>query len=131
MKNPLRLDSALIISAQIEGALKKRSVPNQIEYWAELGKAVERILDLSDVYAITQGLKKITIDPVDMDAVNPEDVFNSIEKSRKSGILAEKVTKATIYYESSNSKPGLLDLVNTSTGERQTGRFVNGQFIQE
>ena len=39
MASPLRLNAALIEAAEREGAVQKRSVPRQIEFWAELGKA--------------------------------------------------------------------------------------------
>jgi hypothetical protein len=129
MKSPLRLNSALIVAAQKVGAIQKRSVPNQIEYWAELGRAVERLLEPGDVYAITQGLKKITVEPMASQSLNPEEVFASLEHSRKNGSLAGNTTKAGLYYETSLSCPGFLDRVNTSTGERQTGRFRGGKFI--
>ena len=129
MKSPLRISSALIGAAQKVADIQKRSVPNQIEYWAELGRAVERILDPADVYAVTQGFKKITVESVATEALNPDEVFAAVEKSRSNGTLAEKITKAGCYYEVSREHPGMLDRVNTETGERQTGHFCNGKFI--
>jgi hypothetical protein len=128
MASPLRLNAALIEAAEREGAVQKRSVPRQIEFWAELGKAVESIVGPADVVAVIQGIKKIKVEPVASIAVDPSDVFDSIETSRKSGSLGKKVTSAVIYYETSLSRPGLLDRVNTATGERQTGLFRNGEF---
>ena len=126
--SPMRLDSALVAAAKREGSLKKRSAPKQIEFWAELGKAVEHVLDYNDVFAVIQGLKKVKVESVKSVAVDPADVFKFLEDSRKSGELAEKVTSAAIYFEASQIRPGLLDRVNTATGERQTGRFYNGEF---
>jgi hypothetical protein len=128
MGTPLRLNAALIEAAERESAIQKRSVPKQIEFWAELGKAVESVLDVSDVLAVIQGFKKIKVEPVKSMSVNPHEVFDSIETFRKSGTLGQKVTSAAIYYEASISRPGLLDRVNSSTGERQTGQFQNGEF---
>lgn len=128
MASPLRLNAALIEAAGREGAVQKRSVPRQIEFWAELGKAVESVVGLADVVAVIQGIKKIKVEPVASPPVDPADVFDSLESSRKKGALREKVTSASIYYETSLSRPGLLDRVNTATGERQTGLFRNGEF---
>jgi hypothetical protein len=128
MASPLRLNAALIEAAEREGAVQKRSVPRQIEFWAELGKAVESVVGPADVVAVIQGIKRIKVEPVASIAVDPGDVFDSIETDRKSGALGKKVTSAAIYYETSLSRPGLLDRVNASTGERQTGRFHNGEF---
>jgi len=128
MTSPIRLSSALVAAAEKEGTIQKRSVPKQIEFWAELGKSVARVMDLSDVFAIIQGLKKVKVEPVTSVAVDPRDVFNSLENKRKSGNLAEKVTSSAVYYEASLSQQGLLDRVNSDTGERETGQFHNGEF---
>jgi hypothetical protein len=124
----MRLDATLVEAAKREGSIKKRSAPKQIEFWAELGKAVEHVLDYNDIFSVIQGLKKVRVESVESVAVDPEDVFNSLEEGRKSEELAQKVTSATIYFEASRRQPGLLDRVNTATGERQTGRFYNGEF---
>ncbi len=128
LTSPIRLDPALIAAAKREGSIKKRSAPKQIEFWAELGKAVELVMDLNDVFAVIQGFKKIKMESVKSVAVDPADVFNSLEESRKSGELAGKVTSSVVYFEASQRKPGFLDRVNSATGERQTGRFYNGEF---
>jgi hypothetical protein len=128
MASPLRLSAALVEAAEREGALQKRSAPKQIEFWAELGKAVDGVIDSADVVAVIQGLRKIKVVPVASMAVDPRDVFDSIETTRESGSLAEKVTSAAVYYETSLSRPGLLDRVSSRTGERQTGQFHKGVF---
>ena len=126
--SPLRLDSTLVAAAKIEGSIYKRSAPKQIEFWAELGKAVEHVLSYNDIFAVIQGLKEIKVESVKSESVNPEDIFSSLEDSRKSEKLADNLSSAGVYFEASRSRPGLLDRVNTVTGERQTGRFSNGEF---
>jgi hypothetical protein len=128
MASPLRLSAALVEAAEKEGAVQKRSAPKQIEFWAELGKAVDGVIDAADVVAVIQGLRKIKVEPVTSMAVDARDVFDSLETIRESGGLAEKVTSAAVYYEASLSRPGLLDRVSSRTGERQTGQFHKGVF---
>ena len=128
MASPLRLNQALVEAAEREGAVQKRSVPKQIEFWAELGKAVERVIDPTDAVALIQGLRTIKVEPMASTAVDPGDVFGSLETMRRKGGLTEKVTTAAIYYEASRSRPGLLDRVDLRTGERRTGQFLNGEF---
>jgi hypothetical protein len=128
MPSPLRLSAALVEAAEKEGALQKRSAPKQIEFWAELGKAVDGVIDSADVVAVIQGLRKIKVEPVKSMAVDSRDVFDSLETIRESGGLAEKVTSAAVYYEASLSRPGFLDRVSSRTGERQTGQFHKGVF---
>ncbi len=128
MASPLRLSAALVEAAEKEGAVQKRSAPKQIEFWAELGKAVDGVIDAADVVAVILGLRKIKVEPVKSMAVDSRDVFDSLETIRESGGLAEKVTSAAVYYEASLSRPGLLDRVSSRTGERQTGQFHKGVF---
>lgn len=128
MASPMRLDSSLVAAAEREGAMQKRSIPKQIEFWAELGKAVENIIGMEDVIAITQGLKKIEIEPMKSFSVNQDDVFDSLENGRKCGTLSEKVTSSAVYFEVSLNHPGFLDKVDSVTGKRITGRFINGEF---
>lgn len=125
---PVRLDSTLLEAARREGSIRKRTAPKQIELWAELGKAVEISVDLADVYAVIQGFKRIKVETIESIAVNPDDVFISLEENRKSGELAKNVTSSTVYFEASQKIPGLIDRVNSATGKRQTGQFHNGEF---
>jgi hypothetical protein len=128
MASPLRLSAALIDAAEKEGAIQKRSVPKQIEFWAELGKAVERVIDPTDAVALIKGFRTIKVEPAESTPVDPRDVFDSLEASRKKDGLAGKVTSAWFYYEASSSRPGFLDRVDARTGERRTGQFQNGEF---
>ena len=128
MTIPLRLDDDLVSAAAQVGSIQKRTTRNQIEFWAELGKAVEPLLDITDVYAIIQGLKKINVEPVISAPVTSSDVFDSLENSRTSDALIKNVASTPFYYEASLSRPGLLDRVEADTGKRQTGQFLNGEF---
>ncbi|MCP4757803.1 MAG: hypothetical protein GY866_43645 [Proteobacteria bacterium] len=128
MPSPIRLNPALIAAAEKDSVIQKRSVPKQIEYWVELGRAVEGVLDLADVFAVIQGFKQIKVEEATSATVDSNDVFDSLEVRRDSGSLAEGVTTSTVYYEASSSCAGLLDKVDSTTGERQTGQFYNGEF---
>ncbi|MBW2369916.1 MAG: hypothetical protein JRH15_18755 [Deltaproteobacteria bacterium] len=128
MVSPMRLSKAIVEAAEKESEIQKRSVPKQIEHWAELGKIVERLLPLDDVFAIIQGFKKIIVEPVASTTAKANDVFDSLENSRQKGELAKKVTTPALYYEASLSRPGLIDRVDTATGRRQTGKFQIGEF---
>jgi hypothetical protein len=126
--SPIRLNPSLITAAEREGALQKRSTPKQIEYWADLGRVVERIVDLSDVFAVLQGLKRLRIEDVDSPTVNPDEVFTHLQQKADAGRLSDELTSAALYFEASKSRPGMLDRVDAITGRRQTGQFRNGEF---
>lgn len=125
---PMRLSLSLVTSAEKAGAIHKRTTPKQIEYWAEIGKTVERMINMDDILGVTHGFKKIKIEPFESLPVSPKDIFDELEGYRSSGDLSKHVTSSEIYYEISVKHPGLLDRVNTVTGERNTGQFYNGKF---
>ncbi len=128
MASPMRLSKALVAAAERESIIQKRSVPKQIEFWAELGKAVEHVLEISDVFAIIQGFKRLKVESLDSNAVDSEDIFNSLETDRKEQHLPDKVTGSVVYYEGSTKRPGFIDRVESASGNRQTGIFENGEF---
>ena len=127
----LRIDQDLALQAEREARIQNRSKAKQLEYWAKLGKAISSKLNISDVFAVSQGIKTIKLEispsaqsiPIDSDVI-----FNDLENDRTKGLLAQNVTSARIYYEASVERPGYLDRVNSITGERQTGSFENGEF---
>jgi hypothetical protein len=128
MANPLRLNPNLVEAAERAGMVQKRSTPKQIEFWASLGQAVENVLDYEDIFAILKGLKKVAVEPVTPSEVDPQHVFEDLEQSRRNGELAGRIDPGRIYYEASRSRPGLLDRVDSATGDRRTGHFCNGEF---
>jgi hypothetical protein len=127
----LRIDQELAFQAEREARIQDRSKTKQLEYWAKLGKAISSKLNITDAFAVSQGIKTIKIEvassgqsiPIDSD-----DIFNDLENDRTKGLLAENVTSARIYYEASVEHPGFLDRVNSVTGKRQAGSFENGEF---
>jgi hypothetical protein len=123
----MRLDPFLVSEAERASGLNKRSVPKQIEYWAELGRALERVLDPADVLAVTQGLAEIQLIKPSTHRVDPDELFGALEQDRAAAALSGQVTRAGIYYEASVNHPGLLDRVQPD-GRRTTGRFSEGEF---
>jgi hypothetical protein len=127
----LRIDQNLAIQAEREARIQNRSKTKQLEYWAKLGKAISSKLNVTDVFAVSQGLKTIKLEvtpSAQSIPIDPDIIFNDLENDREKGLLAKNVTSATIYYEASVDHPGYLDRVNSVTRERQTGSFENGKF---
>ena len=131
MANPLRLNPNLIRQAEAASHLYKRSTPKQIEFWAELGRSIEQYVSTSDMVALRQGLLTLKLEPISSQTVAPDQVFNTLEKDRKTKKLSANVTQATIYYEASPSQPGMLDKVDTTSEVRETGYFDNGEFVAQ
>lgn len=128
---PLRIDKKFVEQVSREAKIQNRSRAKQLEHWAKAGQVILSKLDITDIYAVSQGLKtlKIEIPPsVQSVQVESDDIIADLENDRASGVLAHNVTSAKIYYEASVKYPGSLDRVNTVTGERRSGSFQNGEF---
>jgi len=126
--SPIRINPSLVAAAEREGMLQKRSTPKQIEYWADLGRAVEHVIELSDVLAVKQGLKRLKLEDIESVIVDLDEVFNDLARRRQNGSLANDVTGSPYYFEASKTDPGLLDRLDLTTGVRQTGQFRDGKF---
>ena len=126
----IRLDADLIAQALSAAAVQCRSVPNQVEYWATLGRIVSSVIDIEDAFAILQGLKKIRVEPLQTISIDSKKVFHRLEADRAKGFVDKPATSAPFYFEASTKTPGLLDRVDSLTGERKTGTFSNGEFRQ-
>ena len=127
----LRIDQDLAFQAEREARIQNRSKTKQLEYWAKLGKAISSKLNITDAFAVSQGIKTIKLEvtpPVQSIPIDSDAMFNDLENDRRNGFLAKNVTSAKIYYEASVEHPGYLDRVNSITRERKTGSFENGEF---
>ncbi len=124
----IRLNTDLIFQAQSAAAVQRRSIPNQVEYWATLGRIISSVISIEDAFAILQGLKKLRVEPTQTISIDSDIVFNNLEADRANGFVDKPITSAPFYFEASQKMPGLLDRVNSLTGERKTGKFANGKF---
>ena len=126
----IRLNSDLIFQAQSAAAVQCRSIPNQVEYWATLGRMVSSVIGIEDAFAIIQGLKKLRVESTVTVPIDSDTVFNNLEPDRAKRFVDKAITSAPFYFEASQKRPGLLDRVDSVTGERKTGRFANGKFTE-
>lgn len=64
MSKPLRICKHLQDEAHIKGDMMKRSTAHQIEYWASLGKNIEKHINLNEVEKILNNneMKVVIID---------------------------------------------------------------------
>lgn len=124
----IRLDADLIFQAQSAAAMHCRSVSNQVEYWASLGRIISSVIGIEDAFAVLQGLKKLRLEPAQNVSVDSNTVFNNLESDRAKGFTDKQITSAPFYFETSRKTPGFIDRVDSQTGGRKTGRFNNGEF---
>ncbi len=126
--SPVRLQAELMHAATIASRLQQRSVAEQIEYWAGIGRSVSRIIDQDTLLEIAAGLVHLKIEPVAPVDVAPEEVFSDLERDRKSGRLADSVTTSLVRYQASTRHPGKLEQI-LPDGRVNIGKFHNGVFM--
>lgn len=127
--SPVRLQAALMESARVSGSVLHRSTAEQIEYWADIGRKVCKILDPEVLLAVETGLARLTVEKVESAAVDPDAVFASLAAHRESGALASTVAEQSpIRYQASKSHPALLEQLDAA-GNVEAGQFIDGEFI--
>jgi len=129
MSQQIRLDSDLINLASMEASLNKRSVPKQIEYWAELGRMVSKVLNIHDVLALLQGVKKLKMEDIKTDLPSMKALQETIDSDTDPREGIPEFKNLSVVYEANKKNSKYLDQINLATGERQTGHFRNGKFI--
>lgn len=130
MSTPLRVSNGLFQAAEAEGSLLNRSTAKQVEYWAELGKKIAHTITPVDMLALMQGIARVRVEIPAARPLDPLQIFATVDQSRLNTQLGQQITRGSLYYESSISRPGLLDQVKAD-GSRLTGRFSGGVFLPE
>jgi hypothetical protein len=118
MSQRLRLSDTLVFDAQLTGKLSERSISGQIEYWANLGRAIEPLLQGNQASALS---KKAAVRPL---STCLESVDSPVGNRRVAKYLE---TQPFPHYEPTQDEPGLLVRIEAN-GTRTLGRFVNRQF---
>lgn len=125
--SPIRLEADLMAKAQMTAALHHRTPAEQIEYWAELGQAVQGMLDPQAILNVQTGLASIKVEPTLSGPIDADFVFEALDIDRASGQLAASVAQASIRYQASQTHPGYLEKREGDTV--LVGRFLNGEFL--
>ena len=79
MPGPYRLGNEIVAHAEKSAALQNRSVPKQIEHWANLGRRVEKAIDHPSLMAILRDSAIIEVRPAPSKPVEARDVFAELE----------------------------------------------------
>jgi len=125
--SPVRLQAELMQAASTAGQRQHRSAAEQVEYWAALGRSIAKVVDPDSLLAISTGLARLKIEPVDPPPIDPDAVFASLERDRETGTLADSIPAGTVRYQASVTHPGALEQI-TAAGRVSVGRFSNGKF---
>jgi hypothetical protein len=118
MSQPLKVSDALVLDARLASETVERSIAGQIEFWARLGRAIEPLLQGTQVVALCR----------DAAAKPLSDCLGTVDSPEGRRRVAEFLaTQPFPHYEPAPGKPGWLVRIEAD-GRRTVGRFVNRRF---
>ncbi len=126
--SPIRLQEELMQAAAVTAKRFHRSTAEQIEYWADMGRQASEVIDPDVLLSLVSGLAQIKVEPVTNKTVNPEDVFQALEKERHDGSLVNNVTSSELRYQVCETNPGYLERLGPA-GNVTIGTFKEGKFL--
>lgn len=118
MSQPVKLSDDLVLDARMAGELLERSIAGQIEFWAQLGQAVEPLLQGTTVMALRKSGK---VQPLSACLAS----VDSPEGRRR--VVEYLDSRPFPHYEPAPGKPGVLIRIDAD-GTRTAGRFVDRRF---
>jgi ParD-like antitoxin of type II bacterial toxin-antitoxin system len=118
VSQPVKISDELLLDARLTAKIAERSIAGQIEFWAQLGRAIEPLLEGSRALALRQA-----------GAVAPlSGRLASVDSAEGRGRVAEYLAARPFpHYEPSPGRAGLLVRVEAD-GTRTLGRFVDREF---
>lgn len=118
VSQPVKLSDVLVLDARLTGKVAERSIAGQIEFWANLGRAIEPLLRGDQALALC---KKAAIRPL-------SECLASVDTPQGRQRLENYLeTLSFPHYEAAPKTPGFLVRIEKS-GRRTVGRFINRKF---
>lgn len=96
----------------------ERSIAGQIEYWAQLGKAIEPLLRSGKAMALRRGALALPL----------SQVLASVDSEEGRSRLQEHLAELPYPHYEPAEQPGWIVRIDED-GSRSTGRFVNRKFV--
>ena len=118
MSQPVKLSDDLVLDARLTGEIVNRSIAGPIEFWAQLGRAIEPLLAGKQVLALQKAGKTERLSAC-LDSVDTATGRRRVREHLRS--------RPFPHYEPCPKRPGLL--VRTEVdGTRTVGHFVGRRF---
>jgi hypothetical protein len=118
MSQPVKLSDQLVLDARLTGEVAERSIAGQIEFWANLGRALEPLLDGRRALALQKSGKTKPVS-AGLALVDTEEGRTRVKELLDS--------RPYPHYEPHPEKPGLL-IRTDAKGRKTVGRFVGREF---
>ena len=114
----MKLSDELVLDARLTGDIVERSIAGQIEFWANLGRAIEPLLEGIHALALQKAGKVKPVSACLKSVDSPEG------RRRVSDYLRGRPFP---HYEPHSKRPGLLVKIEAD-GTRTVGRFIDRRF---
>ena len=124
---PVRLDQSLMEAAKTQGSLSTRTPPEQIQYWATIGKSVESLLTSADLLSLMAETVEIQLVHKEAPYIDPMSVLLDPMASASNEQVKAKAMSVGFAFQASNLHPGKLEKVYPD-GKIEVGTFIGGVF---
>jgi hypothetical protein len=118
MSQPVKLSDEIVLDARLTAEIAERSIAGQIEFWAQLGRAIEPLLEGARALALRRAG---AIRPLSecLAAIDSDDGRQRVREYLKA--------RPFPHYEPAPNSPSLLVRIDED-GTRTLGRFVGREF---
>ena len=116
---PIKISETLALAARTEAELSERSIASQVEHWAQIGRAVERVLGHDQVAALKRQAGMAAFSDAMRKASSEAGQQQVLDHLRKLG--------GPRYSVDPTRRGGVLRI--DADGSRTRGRFVRRKFI--
>lgn len=136
--SPVRIDPKIMLHARAAAETFHRKVPEQLSYWAEIGRIVESKLPAAELAYLLSGIGTPSVHLPAQGVSDPGlkaqglDII-ALAQSHQTAKAFKKASKAiaaksAILYRASVSHPGLLEQIDQEGRVLGVGTFNDGKF---
>jgi hypothetical protein len=118
VSQPVKISDELILDARLTAEIAERSIAGQIEFWAQLGRAIEPLLEGSRALALRRAGAAIPL------SERLASIDSAVGRRR---VVEYLESRPFPHYQPIPDSPGLLVRVDRD-GTRTAGRFVGREF---
>ena len=118
VSQPVKISDELLLDARLTAKIAERSIAGQIEFWAQLGRAIEPLLEGSRALALRQAGAAVPL----------SECLGSVDSAEgRRRVVDYLASRPFPHYEPAPGGAGLLVRVEED-GTRTRGRFVDREF---
>ena len=118
MSQPVKISDELILDARLTAEIAERSIAGQIEFWAQLGRAIEPLLEGSRALALRRAGAAVPL----------SECLAAVDSATGRRRVVEYLELMPFpHYQPVPGSPGLVARV-AADGTRTLGRFVGREF---